>query len=344
MWGDKIMDTKLLVQTSVPGPGGTAQTVVADYASVAEKVDITTNRMDSPGKLTFTCVESSPGGIGEGSLVEFHAGGSRMFKGYVFASEYSRDGGTKYTAYDQLRYLKANASYVFENMTLAQIIRQIAGDFGLKAGSLADTGYAFPCLVKEDESCLDIIFDALSQTIIQTGKIWLFYDDFGALTLVEAKDRFIRTILGDGSLVTDYSYRRDIDSDTYNRIKLVRKNSETGRTDVYLHEDSENIKKWGVLQYYGQVDENLNEAQIDEMCGMYLKYYNRVLRTITLEALGVPAVRAGSVLPVRIGAVPELSATRLLLAEKVTHTFEGEDHTMKIEVKSFDQMGGEGIV
>lgn len=339
-----VMGTRLMIQTSTPAPGGVTQTVTADYAGVAEHVELTTNRMDSPGKLTFTCVESSPGGITEGSLVEFSAGGSGMFKGYIFSAEYSRDGGTKYTAYDQLRYLKASASYVFENMTLAQIIQRIAGDFGLETGRLADTGYVFPCLVPEDESCLDIIFDALSQTIIQTGKIWLFYDDFGALTLVEAKDLFIRTRLGDGSLVTDYTYRRDIDSDTYNRIRLVRKNSGTGRTDVYLHEDAGNIRKWGVLQYYGQVDENLNEAQIDEMCGMYLQYYNRVLRTLALEALGVPAVRAGSVLPVRIGAVTELSVTRLLLAEKVTHTFEGEDHTMKIEVRSFDQLGGAGIV
>lgn len=343
MWGDAV-GINLTVQSSGSGPGGVIQTVVTDYTSAVRSVDIATNRMDTPGKMTFATVEGSSRDIPEGSLVEFTAGGTGMFKGYIFSAEHSRDGQVKYTAYDQLRYLKASASYVFENMTLGQIVQRIAADFGLKTGSLADTGYVFPCLIREDESCLDIIFDALSQTIIQTGKIWLFYDDFGALTLVEAKDRFVRTLLGDRSLVTDYTYRRDIDSDTYNRIKLVRKNSGTGRTDVYLHEDSENIRKWGLLQYYGQVDENLNEAQIDAMCAMYLQYYNRVLKTITLESLGVAAVRAGSVLPVRIGAVGDLAVTRLLLAEKVTHTFEGEDHTMKIEVRSFDQLGGVSVV
>ena len=131
---------------------------------------------------------------------------------------------------------------------------------------------------------------------------------------------------------------------TYNRIKLVKKNEQSGRTDVYLHEDTETIRKWGVLQYYSQINENLNEAQIDELCSLYLKYYNRVLQTLTLEALGVPAIRAGSIIPVRIEAVPELSVTRLLLAEKVTHNFKGDDHTMSIEVRSFDQLGGEGIV
>ena len=202
----------------------------------------------------------------------------------------------------------------------------------------------FPCLILEDVSCLDIIFDALYQTIVHTGKIFLFYDDAGALTLTEARNLFEQTLIGDGSLAIGYTYKRDIDSDTYNRIKLVKKNEQSGRTDVYLHEDTETIRKWGVLQYYSEINENLNEAQIDELCSLYLKYYNRVLQTLTLEALGVPAIRAGSIIPVRIGAVPELSVTRLLLAEKVTHKFKGDDHTMSIEVRSFDQLGGEEIV
>lgn len=332
------------MQIAEDAPGGAAKTTIMDLSDVAKEVEITTCRMDSPGKMTFTCLESGSIVIPEGSLVEFSVDGQKMFKGYVFIIERNRDGETSYTAYDQLRYLKANASYVFENMSLSQIIQRIAADFGLLVGSLVDTGYVFPCLIKEDVGCLDIIFEALAQTVIQTGKIFLFYDNAGLLTLVEAKDLFVRTLIGDGSLVTDYTYKRDIDSDTYNRVKLVKKNEQSGRTDAYIHEDSGTIKKWGVLQYYSQVDENMNEAQIDEMCKMYLQYYNRVLQTITLEALGVSEIRAGSIVPVRIGAIGELSVSRLLLAEKVTHNFEADAHTMSIEIKSFEQLGGIGLV
>ena len=340
------MDISLTIQSATTGTGpagGTTQIVVSDYSDVAKEVEFTTNRMDTPGKLTFTCIESGTVGELEGSAVEFSAGGEKLFKGYIFTIERNREGETTYTAYDQLRYLKANASYVFENMSLSQIIQQIAADFGLTVGALADTGYVFPCLIKEDESCLDIIFDALSQTIIQTGKIFLFYDNAGSLTLIEAKDLFTPTLIGDGSLATDYTYKRDIDSDTYNRIKLAKKNEQTGRTDVYIHEDTETIKKWGLLQYYSVINENLNEAQIDEMCAKYLTFYNRVLQTITIEAMGVPEIRAGSIVPVKIGAVGDLAVSRLLLAEKVTHRFEGGGHTMSIEVKSFEQLGGMSI-
>lgn len=337
------MELSLLVRSIGDAAGGGTQTVLADYADVAKEVEVSTSRVDSPGKMTFTCLESGPIGIPEGSCVELACDGVRMFKGYVMAVERNKDGETTYTAYDQLRYLKANASYVFENMSLSQIIERIAADLGLKVGKLCDSGYVFPCLVKEDEGCLDIIFEALCQTIVQTGKIFLFYDNAGELVLEEARDRLTRTLIGDGSLATDFTYKRDIDSDTYNRVKLVKKNEETGRTDVYIHEDTETIKKWGILQYYKEVDENLNDAQIDEMCGLYLRYYNRVLQTLTLEALGVPEIRAGSIIPVCIEGIGELSPVRLLLAEKVTHKFEADDHTMTIEVKSFEQLGGGGI-
>ena len=328
------------VQRESEGPGGKKQTTITEYADVISEAEWTTNRFDSPGKFTFTCQEEGNIKIPEGSLVELTVDGMKMFRGYVFTAERNKDGETSYIAYDQLRYLKANASYVFENMSLSQIIQRIAADFGLVTGTLADTGYVFPCLIKEDEACLDIIFDALAQTIIQTQKIFVFYDDFGKLTLVEAKDLFTRTVIGDGSMATEYTYKRDIDSDTYNRIKLVKKNEESGRTNVYIHEDSETIKKWGILQYYSEVDENMNDAQIDEMCAMYLQYYNRVLQTVKIEALGVKEVRAGAIVPVRIGSIEDLTATRLLLAEKVTHSFEEEAHTMSIEIKSFAQLGG----
>ena len=226
-------------------------------------------------------------------------------------------------------------------MTLPQIIQQIAADFGLTCGMLVDTGYAFPCLIKENTSCLDIIFDALAETIYMTGKIFVFYDNAGALTLVEAKDMYSGTLIGDKSLATDFTYKRDIDSDTYNRIKLVRPNSETGMADTYIVEDTDTQAMWGLLQYYDQVDENMNAAQIEKMCTQYLQYYNRVVQELTIDALGIPGLRAGMIVPVRLSAVDSLSVSRLMLAEKVTHTFDGDDHTMSIEVKNFDNLGGD---
>ena len=316
-----------------------------DYTDALKKAEITTNRMDSPAKMTFEGVEDDGIALPEGSAVTFTDDGITIFKGFVFTAKRDRYGNVSYTAYDQTRYLKAKQSYTFENQSLEQIITQIATDFNLTLGTLEETGYIFPSLIKENETCLDIIFDALSKTIYQTGKIWIFYDDAGALTLREAKNLQIATVIGDGSMMTDYEYKRDIDSNTYNRVKLARPNADTGRTDVYVYEDTETIAKWGLLQYYDKVDDQLNEAQIDLLCQNYLKYYNKVTQSLTIEAMGIPGIRAGVILPVLINAVESLSFNRILLAEKVTHTYEGSGyHKMKIDVKNFEQLGGASVV
>ena len=166
------MEIKLTVQTVSGGLGGASVTQITDYAHITQKIEITTQRLDSPGKMTFVCQEEGMIAIPEGSAVECSIDGVKMFKGFVMAIERTKDGETTYTAYDQLRYLKANASYTFENMSLSQIIQQIASDFGLVAGKLADTGYVFPCLIKSNEGCLDIIFDALTQTSLQAKHQW----------------------------------------------------------------------------------------------------------------------------------------------------------------------------
>ncbi len=335
----------LIVQTTVLNDSNEIiRTIQTDYADVASKIELTTQRFDNPASLSFTCLEDSGIAISEGSSVELSVSGKKLFKGYVFTAERNREGEVSYTARDQLRYLKSNASHLFQNMTLPQIIQQVVKNFGLKVGEMEDPGYVFPYLDKENETCMDIIFDAVSQAIVQTGKIYNFYDDCGKLTLKEAKNMYIQTMIGDKSLVTDYTYKRDIDSDTYNRVKLVRKNEKSGRTDVYIHEDTDTIKTWGLLQYYDEVDENLNEAQIDEMCKQYLQYYNRVLQTITIDAIGIPGLRAGMIIPVKLGTIKELSVVRLMLTEKVTHTFEDGGHTMSIEVKDFSQLGGMSVV
>lgn len=70
--------------------------------------------------------------------------------------------------------------------------------------------------------------------------------------------------VGDRSIATGYTYESEIDSETYNKIKLVRDNKTTGKRDVYIFQDSNNMTFWGVLQDYETVQEGMNEAQIKE--------------------------------------------------------------------------------
>ncbi len=320
--------------------------IIKDYAPVLSEASYTTNRKDSPGCFSFTLIEQQGIDIEMGSCVYVQLEEQNFFKGYVFSAERQRNRKVKYTAYDQLRYLKAKASYTFIAQSVEDIIRQIASDFGLKVGKLANTEYKIPSLIKENEGCIDTIFDALEILTVKTGKFYIFYDDYGELTLTEVKDHIWNKIVGDKSLLNDYSYKRSIDSDTYNRIKLARPNKETGKADVYVYEDSDTIGQWGLLQYYEVFDEGANSAQLEEMCKSYLQYYNKVWQTLELKKIiGYPEIRAGWVIPVRIADIDiDLveGKPRFFLAEKVTHKIKGNSHTMDIEIKNFNNPAGGG--
>lgn len=311
-----------------------------DYAPITQKVTYTTNRGGSAGKLTFTFLQDKPINLTEGAKVLFYVDGKEIFLGFVFIIEQSRSGEVSVTAYDQLRYLKAKSSYSFNNKKLGEIISQIAGDMQLQVGEIEDTGQGIPYLTKENTECLDIIEYALMVTQNSTGKTFVFYDDFGKLSLKEAKNMMSDVLIGNGSIITDYSYKSDIDSDTYNQVKLVRSNKETGQGDTYIFNDHSTIKKWGLLQKYDKVDDNLNEAQINEQGNMMMAYYDRVLKTLSVSGLGgVPGLRAGAMAKFKIKEIPELSNGYYLLLDKVNHTFSDGEHTMSVDAKIINKEG-----
>ena len=49
-----------------------------DYIDVVREIELTTNRMDAPGKLVFSCVEQGPLKIFEGSSVEYVVDGKKL--------------------------------------------------------------------------------------------------------------------------------------------------------------------------------------------------------------------------------------------------------------------------
>ena len=138
-------------------------------------------------------------------------------------------------------------------------------------------------------------------------------------------------VIGEKSLLTDYTYRTDIDQQTYNSVKLARPNETTGRADVYIAQDSDTIARWGLLQLYQTVDGDANDAQLQAQAKTSLAYYNRRMRTLKVSALGVPGLRAGQMLLARIPGLGDVDLDRYVLLEKVAHTFESGIHTMEFE-------------
>ena len=74
------MEKSLQIQIKGKAPDGSEQLTIMEYIEVVREIEFTTNRMDSPGKLKFTCLEDGPIGIPEGSSVEYLVDGIQFNK------------------------------------------------------------------------------------------------------------------------------------------------------------------------------------------------------------------------------------------------------------------------
>lgn len=309
-----------------------------DISGLVSQARIKTSRIGKASSLELTFLrggfyQDKTFDYAPGHVVRVSKDGQQAFYGYIFTIDSDSENEVKLTAYDQLRYLMASDTFVFRNASLAEIIKQIAGKMNLKTGSLADTGYKIPQLVEDKKKLMDMICDAQDRTLIATQRTYVLYDDFGQLALRSLADMRLPIMLGDASLVHGYSQSRSIDQDTYNQVKIVQDNKKTGRRDVYITKDSGNIAKWGLLQLYQVADEGLNAAQINEAMGNLMELKNREQRTFTVESIGDMRVRAGSVVTISIAAI---GVNREYVVEECTHSFDGLEHSMTLELKVYD--------
>jgi len=302
---------------------------------VVEGIEWSTERAGSPGKLTFKVIADDKLKITEGNAVRFKWDNKKIFFGFIFTRKTDKDGIVTITAYDQLRYLKNKATYVYENKKAGQVIKMIAKDFNLKTGSIADTKYKIKSKVEDAQTLFDIIQNALDDTLDNKKTLYVMYDDFGKIVLKSLKDMKVDDFTIDPKMAENYDYETSIDADVYNQIKLYYDNEDTGKRDVYVAKSSKNINKWGMLQYYESIEEGEDgKAKADAL----LELYNVKTRKLSFKnVIGDTRVRAGSLVSVML-KLDEVDICWNLLVESCKHVFNNGEHWMDITVK-----GGEFV-
>ena len=287
-----------------------------------------TTRRGSPSSLKFTTVKDETLNFHEGNPVSFRFNDQDVFYGYVFSKSHSDSLLIDVTCYDQLRYLKNKDTISYENKTYADLVKLLAADYGLTVGTLADTKYKIPQRIEEG-TLFDTLGNASDLTVINTGKIYNLYDDFGKLTLKPYEDMLLPIYI-DEDTAQDYTYTSSIDSDVYNRIKLAYDNGETGEREVHVLNDTASQGKWGVLQYYAKIDEALPEADLQTKAQALLKYYSVIQRELTMKKVfGDIRARAGASVAVGMG-LGDINISNYMCIEKAKHTFSHGLYTMDL--------------
>jgi hypothetical protein len=289
-----------------------------------------TEYRDAPGRLSFSCAFDKAEKFSEGNPVSFKMGGRKIFYGFVFTKTLEKSSGMiRVTAYDQIRYLKNKDTLVFRKKTASQIIRKIAKDYGLNLGPIAGTGKVIRSLVEDNKTLLDMIQDALDLTMDSRASLFILHDSFGKLTLKRAEDMRLDVLINHDT-AQGFTYESSIDSDTYNRVKLMYLDEKKNKRKVYVAKSGANINRWGLLQYYAKLN---NEKNGKKAAKAILGLKNRVTRTLSVNgAFGDIRVRAGTSIPVALD-LGDVKQSGFLFVERATHNFTQGLHTMDLVLK-----------
>ncbi len=304
-----------------------ADNKIYEIGELVSSITYTDSFNDGCSSLNFSYIDDDLR-IANGSVIRFKYNDTNIFFGYVFKSKKGKGKEITVTAYDQLRYLKAKDTMVVDDITLGALIKKGCVRFNLKPGNIADTKYKLPTSIKDDKTWLDIFYDGVDDTFLGTGKKYSIRDEFGSIALRDLEDLKLNLIIGDESLCYDYDYEKSIDNNTYNQIKLVKENEKSGRLDVFIAQDSDSFRRWGILQYFEKEDKSMNDAQIKSKAEALLGLYNREEESLDLPCLGDTRVRAGTSI---LTSIADIEIDKRLIVNKVTHEFL-PIHTMDLEL------------
>ena len=295
----------------------------------------TTDRKGTPGQLRFSVLKDKDLNITEGNAVRLKVDGKGVFYGFIFTKKRDKEGIIDIVAYDQLRYFKNKDTYVYTNKTAGEFLKMLISDFKLNAGDIEDTKYKIPSRVEENSTLFDMVQNALDLTLQNKKELYVLYDDFGKLTLKNIGSMKV-PILIDEETASNFKYSSSIDNNTYNKIKLSFNNEKTGKREIFIAQNSQNMNAWGILQYYEVLQKAENgKAKADAL----LELYNKKTRNLSInDAFGDIRVRAGSMVIVKLN-LGDINTQNYMLVEKCKHTFTRDTYMMDLTLKGGDFVG-----
>ncbi|MDR2933232.1 MAG: hypothetical protein LBV27_09015 [Oscillospiraceae bacterium] len=289
---------------------------------------------DGADILTFEYPTKNGPRFENGSTVIFTYGGANIFYGFLFKTKQDKK---KYTctAYDQLRYFKANYTLMRQIETLDSFLNRVAYTVNdrVRLGTVDKTEIKLGKYFFDNKELLDMLYQSIKDNLLLNGYQYTLRDNFGALDLRDTYDLRLPLVLGDNSLATDFSYTRSIDDSTYNYIKVAKDDQAAGVRNTYIAQDSKTIgtdtEGWGRLILYHKVSGDLNDEQLAQRANQLLYLHNEETRTLTIDAIGDTRIRGGSGVKVEIASA---GLDMWAVADSVNHEFTGKAHTMKIDL------------
>ena len=298
--------------------------------AVVDDIQLEQTRKPTPSKLTFSVLKDSSINFKEGNPVTLRYNGYGIFSGYIFSKERSDGDQIKVTAYDQMRYLKSKDTMAYSNVTATGLLKQMAKDYQLTVGDCDETGKVLPNAIKE-ATLLDIMGDAIDQTVLDTGKLYVLWDDFGKLRLSNIQS-LTTNLLIDDTQAESFSYQTSIDDEAYSRIAIAWDDKSSGTRYVKVVNNTERQSEWGVLTYYEKLDSDSDWASVEGKAKILEEYYGKLKRSLSYTGVfGNPKIHAGCSVIVK-QTIGDIEISNYMVCENVTHHFKNDDYTMDLKL------------
>ena len=303
------------------------------FPVVEGELTVTWTREGTPGKLTCNIVKDENLDYQEGNTLAFYVDDELFFYGYVFEKSRSGDQIIKTTCYDQIRYLKNKSTLQYKGWTYSDLLKNICADRHLAIGDIEDTSFTIPARTEINQEYYQMLKFASDITTANTNKIFVLFDKGGKICLKDINNMKCKDVINYDTTL-DFDYSTSISDNTYNRVHLKLLDDQNREVKSASAEDTENIAKWGLLEYFDQTN---NEEEIEGKAEELLSFLNKKNRKLKLKNIvGRTDVRAGSLVPVDMPKIGDINIKGYMMVASVTHKFQEEHHFMDMEVYNKD--------
>ena len=257
-------------------------------------------------------------------VVCFHDG-TKLFAGVIVS--YSRNSLTEYSykAFDYAFYLnKSEAQIQFNNINTSDAIHKLCNENGVTVGNIC----SIPTMVNkiyQGNPISDIIKDLLKMAEDEQKMHYRLEVRDTALYIEPYKDLYVQGKFVD--IIGDFNSTYSIE-EMANRIVIVS-SSEKNQQIVAEKSDANSVRTYGQITKIEKVEDK-KMSQAAEIAANKLLDKNSVKRSFSVTLLGSDAVRAGRMV---VFNQPEINLTGAFLVKNCTHNFDGNKHTMRLDLE-----------
>lgn len=316
-----------------------------DIGEICEQIKLTWELEGNAGTMDTSYVQHDNLDLVEGDILSLKVDGVNLFYGWIFKKTISAHDSVKLKVYDIKRYLAYKDVDVTGNETIDQFFERVCKMMKINYKVVHKSNYIIPTKIHDGETYNNMLQYAIDQTFIGTGLRFCVRANGNVLELMECSQQKTDLIIGDKSLLTDFQFNTDIEN-TYTTFKVQREvgsEEQKKMNDVQkvinrktlVSQDNENVKRWGVLQFYEKKDAKWTDAQLAQHLELLKRVYNKQTKTLKVDALGHTDCLPGNMVTLLISDLEreKVAQGTYALITSATHTISHNDYTMSLNVE-----------